>query len=143
VTYPNVLRRYLGTVLDVVLVFSVLLLIGKVGVAPESEGWLLAIFWAIVLLYEPMLTVFACTLGQALMRIRVRHDSTFARISVSQAYYRVFAKYFLGWISALTIPFQKRRQAIHDLVSDTLVIEARDAAQRGADSRATQGHSWT
>lgn len=115
--------------LDVVLIFLVLLVIAKTGVTAKSEGWLLGIFFALVLLYEPILTVYGCTFGQAVMRMRVRDETTLARISVSQAYNRIFVKYFLGWISVLTVPVQKRRQAIHDLVTNTLVIEARDAAR--------------
>ena len=134
--YPNVLRRYLGTLLDGVLLFSVLLTIAKIGVTPESERWFLVLFCTLVLLYEPIFTVYSCTLGQALMRMRVRDEKTLRRISVSQAYNRVFVKYFLGWISFLTLPFQQRRQAVHDLFTNTLVIEARDAAKAVADAPA-------
>ena len=128
-TYPNVLRRWLGTALDVVVIMFVLVVIARSGAAPTSNRWTLAILGVLILLYEPLFTVYACTLGQLAMKMRVRDDKTLARITLAQAYYRIFVKYFLGWISALTIPFQKRRQAIHDLVTDTLVIEARDTVQ--------------
>jgi uncharacterized RDD family membrane protein YckC len=130
VTYPNVLRRWLGTVLDWIFIFVVLIAIAKLGVEPESEGWVMALVVVFVLLYEPLLTIYGCTLGQFAMRMRVRDETTLGRITLSQAYYRIFVKYFLGWISVLTLPFQKRRQAIHDLVTGTLVVEARDSARR-------------
>ena len=136
-TYPNVLRRYLGTLLDFAFLISALILIAKTGVTPESEAWVLSVFGALVLLYEPVLTTYWCTLGQAVMRMRVRDEKTLERIGLSQAYSRTFVKYFLGWVSFLTLPFQQRRQAIHDLFTNTLVIEARDAAQRHARLPAT------
>jgi uncharacterized RDD family membrane protein YckC len=116
---------------------SVLIFIARVGVTPESEAWVLALFGLLVVLYEPILTVYWCTLGQAAMRMRVRDEKTLERISISQAYTRVLVKYFLGWISFLTLPFQKRRQAVHDLFTNTLVVEARDLAQRNVGQPAT------
>ncbi len=136
--YPNVLRRWLGTVLDWVLIVLVLLAIAKIGVAPEYDSWALALVGAFILLYEPLLTVYACTLGQLLMRMRVRDEKTLGRINLGQAYTRIFIKYLLGSISVLTLPFQKQRQAIHDLVTDTLVVEARDSAQRALTASPSQ-----
>ncbi len=130
--YPSVFRRYLGTLLDGVLLFLVLLAIAKIGVPAGSDRWLLVLFGALVLLYEPMLTVYWCTLGQALMRMRVRDEKTLGRISVSQAYSRLVIKYLLGWVSFLSLPFQKRRQAIHDLVTNTVVVETRDCIEAQA-----------
>jgi uncharacterized RDD family membrane protein YckC len=110
--------------------WSVLFMVSKTGFAPKSEMWSIALFASLIALYEPLLTVYFCTFGQAVMRMRVRDERTLARISLPQAYSRLFVKYFLGTISILTIPAQRRRQAIHDLTTDTIVIEARDAAQR-------------
>lgn len=143
VTYPNVLRRWLGTVLDGAVIVAMLIAIAKSGVAPDSEGWSIAIVAALVLVYEPLFTVYACTLGQALMRMRVRDEASFGRISLGQAYFRIFLKYFLGSISMLTMPFQKRRQAMHDLAAATLVIEARDAVLHRPTAPGAQGTTAT
>jgi len=137
VSYPNVLRRYLGTIVDVVTMWAIVFFVTRTPVAPQSAEWTWVFLGAVVLLYEPLLTIYGCTLGQALMRMRVRDEETLGRIKISQAYNRLFVKYFLGWISALTIPVQKRRQAIHDLITDTIVIEARDATRHRSAATAT------
>jgi uncharacterized RDD family membrane protein YckC len=81
--------------------------------------------WLVVfLLYEPFCTSKLCTLGQKLMGIRVRTVSTLERISLIQAYVRIVVKVFLGLISFFSIMFSKRKRAIHDFASGTIVVEA-------------------
>jgi uncharacterized RDD family membrane protein YckC len=77
-----------------------------------------------VIAYEPLATAFGCTLGQALMRFRVRTVEGLKRIGVTQAYGRFLVKYLLGIISFVTMPARSDRRAIHDLASETIVIEA-------------------
>jgi len=122
--YPNVLRRYLATLLDVFALWCVVYAFSQVPVF--TAGGALA-YWglAIVLFfYEPLLTVYACTLGQGVMGIRVRTPESLTRIHLAQAVGRMVVKYLLGIISFLTVPARKDRRAIHDLSADTIVIEA-------------------
>ena len=127
--YPNVLRRYLGTLLDFGAIWLVMFFISRSAYAPQSVSSTLALVGALLFLYEPILTVYFSTLGQTAMGMRVRDEKTLRRITLPQAFNRLLVKYILGWISALTIPAQKRRQAIHDLLTGTIVVEARDATQ--------------
>jgi hypothetical protein len=83
---------------------------------------------AVIALYEPVFTSFAVTLGQALMRFRVRQFGTLKRIPIHLAYLRIIVKYFLGGVSALTIPARSDRRGIHDLTVDSIVVNARAAA---------------
>jgi uncharacterized RDD family membrane protein YckC len=71
--------------------------------------------------YEPLLTSFFCTIGQAIMGFRVRKVAG-GRISVVQAYVRVIVKYLLGMLSFLTMPARADRRAIHDLAAGTIVV---------------------
>lgn len=122
--YPNVLRRYLATLLDVFALWCIVY--GFSRFPSFTEGGALA-YWSLglaLLLYEPLLTTYACTLGQALMRIRVRTPDGLKRIGLAQAFGRMIVKYLLGMISFLTVPARKDRRAIHDLSSGTIVIEA-------------------
>jgi uncharacterized RDD family membrane protein YckC len=75
--------------------------------------------------HEPLLTTYACRLGQAVMRIRVRTAGNLTRIGLDQAFGRLIVKYLLGIISLLTVPARRDRRAIRDLSSGTIVIEAR------------------
>ena len=104
--YPNILRRYLATLLDF---FALWCIVYGVSRFPAfTEGGAVA-YWALglaLLLYEPLLTAYACTAGQALMRIRVRTPDGLKRIGLVQAIGRMVVKYLLGMISFLTVPLR-------------------------------------
>jgi uncharacterized RDD family membrane protein YckC len=122
--YPNVLRRYLATMLDLFALWCILYWVAQTPSLTESGS---AIYWVLgasVLLYEPLLTAYACTPGQALMRIRVRTLDGARRIRLHQAVGRMLVKYLLGTVSFLTVPARPDRRAIHDLSSGSIVIEA-------------------
>jgi uncharacterized RDD family membrane protein YckC len=124
-TYPSVLRRYLATLVDILFLWFCIYGITRLP-AFEHGGWRVAATAGIVLvLYEPMLTSFGCTLGQWLMRFRVRSIESFRRIPVLRSYARLGVKYLLGGISLLTIPARLDRRAIHDLAVDSIVVDAR------------------
>ncbi len=123
--YPNVLRRYLATLVDVFALWCIVY--GFSQFSTFTEGGALA-YWGLgfaLIFYEPLLTTYACTLGQALMRIRVRTTDGLRRIGLAQAFGRMIVKYLLGMISFLTVPARKDRRAIHDLSAGSIVIEAR------------------
>ena len=82
--YPNLLRRYLATVLDVFALWCIVYAASKIPSIAASGA---LAYWALGLLllsYEPLLTAYACTLGQAVMRIRVRTVDSLERISLDQ-----------------------------------------------------------
>lgn len=122
--YPSVFRRYLSTLLDVLILWSWIYAVTRIPVVVESNWAAAAAIAPVVLMYEPILTAFRCTVGQWVFRLRVRTFEGKSRISVPQAYGRLIVKYVLGIVSILTIPAQKDRRAIHDLTTETIVIEA-------------------
>jgi hypothetical protein len=78
--YPNVLRRYLATLIDMFALWCIVYGVSRLPNFAESSA---VMYWTLglaLLLYEPMLTTYACTLGQALMRIRVRTPDGLKRI---------------------------------------------------------------
>lgn len=125
--YPNVLRRYLATVLDLFALWCIIYAISQMPRLTERGALAYWVLGLLLLLYEPLLTTYACTLGQAVMRIRVRTNDGLRRIGLDQAFGRMMVKYLLGIISFLTVPARKDRRAIHDLSSGTIVIEARSS----------------
>ncbi len=122
--YPSVFRRYLSTLLDLLILWFCLYLTTRIPALIDSKWGVVMVFAPIVLLYEPLLTAYRCTVGQWIFRIRVRTFDERHRISVFQAYSRLFVKYLLGTISVLTIPARADRRAIHDFATKTIVIEA-------------------
>ena len=122
--YPSLLRRYLSTVIDT---FTILALLFGYSRSPlydsaanEPTIWPMWLF----LVYEPILTAYACTLGQLVMHIRVRTFEGHRRPSLYATSARFIVKFVLGIISILFIPRQKHRRGLHDLASGTIVLSA-------------------
>ena len=128
-SYPSAFRRYLATLVDFAAVWSGIFLISRLHALTRSDGLTYMLFFALLLSYEPFLTTYAGTAGQVAMRFRVRTFEGLKRIGLPQAYGRFFIKYLLGIVSFLTMPARHDRRAIHDLVSETIVVEA-SAVQR-------------
>src|SRR5262245_13699592 len=118
--YPNVLRRYLATLVDLFALWCIFYAVSQTPALTRRGALAYSILGLSLLLYEPLLTTYACTLGQALMRIRVRTVDGLTCIGLDQAFARMIVKYLLGIISFLTVPARKDRRAIHDLSSGTI-----------------------
>jgi len=126
--YPNLLRRYLGAMIDGILIILLVVLIGQLPFYPSgNEATGVLVFLLVLANYEPILVTFVCTAGQAIMRFRVRDFATGGRVPIWRLYVRVVVKTFLGIISFLTLPARHDRRAIHDLAAKTLVVEASEA----------------
>lgn len=123
-TYPNLLRRYTAAAIDVAVVIFIIYLGSRVGLAADSDAnstvkWPLLLF----IVYEPIGNRFGATIGQLLMRFRVRTFNGQKRVPIWRGIIRVFAKYLLGIISFVRMPVQKQRRALHDFLSGTIVLE--------------------
>jgi uncharacterized RDD family membrane protein YckC len=131
IRYPELKTRIQSTFIDMVLMIGLMFLastiLEKINPSQEEDedGWIrAAIFISIWCIYEPVSMVIGSTLGNYLMKIRVRKTgNTEKRINLLQAYIRFFLKVFLGWISFITIHFSEQRRAIHDLAAATVMIE--------------------
>ena len=102
--YPNVTRRYLAAVIDGFVILGLFYLVWKSPFYDLANTVPIVVF-VMVFLYEPVFTSRLCTLGQLLMRYRVRKMVDHSRIGVLQAMQRYVVKIILGIISMLTIPF--------------------------------------
>jgi hypothetical protein len=92
------------------------------------------------LLYEPVLTTFSATIGQRVMGIRVRNaKNPDKHINILQAYLRLIVKYLLGWLSFITIGFDERHRAIHDLAGESVVVRS----SRGTERSYLRVNHWT
>jgi len=125
--YPNIFRRYLATLTDLAVV--VFIIWGTIQVADNfgfrdnlSANVLIILTF---LLYEPVFTSKAVTLGQYIFRFRIREEEGYKNITLIKAYLRFFTKIILGGWSLLKIPGDRRRQAIHDSVAGSLVLNQR------------------
>lgn len=130
--YPNLLRRYFASTIDLTTVIFIVYLYSMSPLYHPDGKEKMLVPLTVLALYEPLMTVFFCTLGQAVMKFRVRDSDNLARITILQAYIRLVVKYFLGIISFLTMPAREDRCAIHDLAGRTIVIEANMARTIGS-----------
>jgi uncharacterized RDD family membrane protein YckC len=124
--YPTLTCRYIATAIDLIFILAVMILIaylfentGETGVKVRA-GLVLFLFFV----YEPLCTSRFCTLGQKLMRVRVRRYPSRERLSLFMAYIRILVKALLGVLSFFTLPFSRKRRAIHDLAARSIVVFA-------------------
>ena len=124
--YPTILRRYMATFIDGLLIIFLLIFVSYL-LHDESSvvtGTRVILIFGLFFIYEPFCTSKLCTLGQKLMGVRIRQQLNLEKISLASAYIRLFIKIILGIISFLTIPFSKDRKAIHDFAARSIVIRA-------------------
>jgi len=128
--YPELKTRVQSTFIDVILMillmFAAAWILDKAGVGDEEENGMMKaiIFISIWGIYEPLSTTFGATLGNYLMKIRVRKaGATGKKLNLFQAFIRFAFKFSLGWLSFLTIHFNAQRRAIHDIVADSVMLE--------------------
>jgi hypothetical protein len=105
--YPSILRRYLSTTIDLVLIAALTYAFLKSPFfSPEDSESPLWLFLGLVAC-EPLLTAFACTPGQFLMNLRVKNAKTLGRPSLLSTVARSLVKVFLGVISIIFNPQSK------------------------------------
>lgn len=128
--YPDLKTRIQSTFIDTMLMLGLMFLaatiLDKINPSQEEEdGWIRGlIFIAIWGVYEPLAMTIGCTVGNYMMKIRVKRNSDNSkRINLLQAYARFVVKIALGWISFLTMHSNKERKAIHDFVAGSVMIE--------------------
>lgn len=85
---------------------------------------LLLIVGELIFRYPVFLTLYSATIGHKIMRIKVmnlKHKDR--KLNLLQGFIRIFTKYFLGWMSFITINFNPGHRAIHDYFSSSIVIK--------------------
>jgi uncharacterized RDD family membrane protein YckC len=124
--YPSLSDRIQSSFIDLILLVALMFvfanILDKFSTVPD---WIrIAMFAGLFIVYEPLLMTLGCTLGNYIKGIRVRKMSdTAKRINILQAIVRYPIKILLGWISFVTIHFNPKRRAIHDLVSGTVMVK--------------------
>ena len=127
--FPSLVTRIKAVFIDIVImliVFTVTtLFIDKFGDIPNFVKGSIIIF--MFYLYDPILTSFTgSTLGHKIMKLKVRrYKNPDKRISLAQALLRFITKGLLGWVSFLTVTSNKRKRAIHDIASGSIIMNVK------------------
>ena len=128
--YPGIVTRIQALFVDLIVMLLIFTLAAYIiDFAGGAPGWLRgSVLFTMVFLYDPLtLSLYGGTLGHYLMGIRVkREDDLSKNIMLPLAFLRLFFKSLLGWISFLTVTGNKRRRAIHDLISGSVVIKKQE-----------------
>ena len=124
--YPLLSERVQSTFIDTLFIVIMMFLFSSVlDKYPTAPVWVrVAMFIGIWVLYEPVCTCTGFTIGNYIKGLRVRQfKDPSRRINFIQAFFRYITKFFLGWLSFLSINTNKERRAIHDFLVGSLVIK--------------------
>ncbi|MDN5214790.1 RDD family protein [Fulvivirgaceae bacterium BMA12] len=124
--YPSLVKRYQSTFIDGLVLLTIAYIFSLIfDYIPNISGITRGITFALVyLLYEPLLTARACTLGQWITGIRVRSASDAKRrINYFQSLLRLIIKILLGWLSIFTIPNDPKKRSLHDYAVSSVVYK--------------------
>jgi uncharacterized RDD family membrane protein YckC len=125
--YPLLLRRVQALFIDSMLLLFIMVMI-MISTEGLSNAIAIRIASGVILsnLYEPFFTAYGNTLGQWIMSIRVRNVSDPSqRLTLFQSYKRFIVKGLLGWLSFVTIHFNREHRAIHDFAGSSVMIRLR------------------
>lgn len=124
--FPSLLTRVKALIIDgiiLLIIFSLAsILIDKFDQTPTFVRVFIFVFS--LYLYEPLfIPLFGGTLGHQALGLNVRKITHPERkINAIQSIIRFLTKYLIGWISFLTLIGNKRKRAIHDLSSGSIVL---------------------
>lgn len=93
------------------------------GLALDSSKLESVLIIGVCLSIEPLLVAYTgASLGQHLMKLRVRKVADNRRLNLFQAYWRSAIKILFGLPSLLTVLSSRRYQAIHDMLASSIVV---------------------
>ncbi len=76
--------------------------------------------------YPLMISLPGGTIGHKMVNLTVRKASNHAKkINPLNAFVRFGAKFLMGWLSLLTVTGNSEKRAIHDFMSDSVVMKAK------------------
>ncbi len=123
--YPSLATRFKAMIVDGLMIITGFFLAGVIfSIFEDAPGYARGIaFVFIIFLYEPILVSFGGTIGHRANGMIVKsHANTDKNIFFLLAILRSLIKWFLGWISFITIINGKEKRAIHDLASNSIVL---------------------
>ena len=133
VPYATFARRLNALMLD--LVIGVSLAAGLIALALQVQGSaparviVFASFVAVALLYEPVsVWRFGRTPGHRAFNLEVADGGSGARLGLARSFVRFLLKGFLGWLSFFTMALTRRHQAVHDILTGS-VVRVRDMSR--------------
>ena len=127
--FPSIMNRVQAMFFDFWIIVAIVVLLSTTvldGLEGRLLGLKIALFFAVNLVYDPLMTMSGGTIGQRTMGMKIRRfEDPSRKINITQAYFRSTMKLFLGWISFLSVSLDPYRRAMHDKASGTVVLHSK------------------
>ena len=119
-TYTRIKAFFIDALIMVLLMFAIFRVFSKIEFI--SDFVRAFVFLLVFFLYDPWLTsARGGTIGHKFMKLKVVKTTTGEFLSFKTAFVRSSIKALLGWISVFTMNKSKQKQAIHDIVVNSVV----------------------
>lgn len=123
IRYPRLAQRFRAALIDAFILACVVFGTGFLLSSFDASGlFKAALFTSFILAVEPgLVSTTGGTIGHHALGLRIQDRRTGSNLNVMLAIVRFLAKLTLGWLSFVIITLTKRHQALHDLVSNSVV----------------------
>lgn len=124
--YTKLFTRVKAAIIDsivlIVLMYLASWVFNAIGTVPNYAR--ITVFIFIFLMYEPILiSMFGATVGHFFNDIEVKRENNESKnVNFLRAILRFIFKFFLGWVSLLTIRNSEKGKAIHDFIGGSVVL---------------------
>lgn len=126
VEYPLLAERFKAMLVDAFLILFAMVLVSLLfSVFENAPGFVRgAVFILLIFLYDPLFVSFGGgTIGHRAMGLKVKsHSDRNRNVFLPLAILRFIVRWFLGWISFVTMISDKEKRAIHDLLCNSIVL---------------------
>ncbi|WP_431128698.1 RDD family protein [Flagellimonas flava] len=127
--YAILPHRIKAVVIDSIILICCMYLVSELLSSFESvpDYVRIVIFVVLFVLYDPIFTsVFGGTIGHSYSGIMIKRENDASKnVLFPLAVVRFILKSLLGWLSLLTVTSSDKKQAIHDKVVGSIVLETR------------------
>lgn len=124
--FPLISDRIKSTTIDSIIIIGFIYFTSDILNTFENvPNYVRVLLFSLILLYEPVCTIFGGTIGNNKMGIRVRSNSNhLKKINFFQAIIRFTFKFSLGWLSFISVFLDKKSRTIHDYISGSVMVKA-------------------
>ena len=130
IIFPSLSKRIQALFIDSLIIFLIFLGSSYIFefLKNENEYFRIFIFIFMLFLYEPILIYyFKGTIGQQILNLKVTNfDNPNKKLGLLTSVLRFLIKWSLGWLSFISIMFNNKNRAIHDVVSNSIVTYFED-----------------
>ncbi len=125
--YANLIDRVKASVVDTILLIALMYVFSGILSSFDSVSNYVRILLFVLLffLYDPIfVSFFGGTVGHTYLNLAVKKEEDISQnINFLNALLRFLIKFFLGWLSLLTVPSNNRKKAMHDKAAGSVVIK--------------------